>query len=214
MQPARRGSWLSERLRALKLTRRATVFAGLVLVALVGAVALSLTLGDDDPSTNRRGEQAQAQQLLVQPDPSISEPSESTSTDAALDSPPPAAPRDPAPVRTIRSHLYQLGHSGYAAAFALMSARYRQANPRWVALRSAADPTIRTVSVGSPVYTTGGARVHVVFFARDVHPVRGSDTKCRRFEGRVALIKRGDAWRYDPLARPLTSTERPRAACN
>lgn len=211
---------LLDRVASFTRSQRTPLLAGLAMIVLCGGVTLALVLGGDDRSEGQSAARPHTQHTPEQSSAlSASDEGEPTSAaeagDDAQDHPaPPVRRRTPAPVRTIRSHFYQLGVGGYDKAFALMSARYRQENPGWVAQRSAADPTIRKLSVGKPVYMSGGAKAHVVFFARDRHRVGGSDTRCRRFEGTVVLIKRGGAWRYDPPARQLNRSDQPRAACS
>lgn len=121
--------------------------------------------------------------------------------------------RLPAPLRTIRLHLHYLAVGQYKRAFALMSARYRRANPGWVATRSAANPRIHILRVSRPRYTASGATVRITFVARDRNAVQGSSTDCRIFGGTVVLLKRGRAWRYDPNPDLLKGVIAPPAKC-
>lgn len=189
------------------------------LIVLFGGLTLALVLHGDDRLESQRATQPQPEgpeQSLAPPapDPSAVAPAEDPARTVEDEPSSPVRRPVPAPVRTIRSHFHQLSVGGYQQAFDLLTDRYRQANPGWVALRSAADPTIHKLSVGSPIYMSGGAKVPVVFFARDLNRVRGSDTKCRRFEGTVVVFKRDDVWRYDPWVKPLKGTEQPSAACS
>ncbi len=117
------------------------------------------------------------------------------------------------PASTIRAHLEDLQDGQYQAAFELMSNRYRAANPGWPSERQAADPTIHIVTVGSPNYTPGAARVRVHFDAQDVNSTPNSDTECREFSGVVSVVHSGGTWRYEPSGDDLNSTVRPSSDC-
>jgi len=119
-----------------------------------------------------------------------------------------AAPAsDPASV--IRTHLQDINAGNYQAAFALMTSSYRAENPSWPSDRAAADPGIEIISIGTPSYGSGTARVPVDFFARDRHPSPGSDTRCREFQGTAALVEVAGSWRYSPAASQMTATDVP-----
>jgi hypothetical protein len=118
----------------------------------------------------------------------------------------PAAPSSPGPAQVITTHLQDLNSGNYPGAFNLMSATYRSQNPSWPSDRSAADPAINIISVGSPQYGSGSAALPIDFFARDRHPTPGSDTQCREFQGTVHLVKQGSSWRYDPSGDSLSAT--------
>jgi hypothetical protein len=119
--------------------------------------------------------------------------------------PSPSTPRPSPPVRTVESHLKRLGSGDYEGAFALMSEAYRSANPRWILNREVADPEIHISDLGRAQFSRGSARVFVEFYARDRHPTKGSDTKCRLFSGFVGLIEHGGSWRYEPAHNSLSS---------
>ncbi len=87
-----------------------------------------------------------------------------------------------------------------------MASAYRSQNPSWPSERSAADPGINIISIGSPQYGSGGADVPVDFLARDSNRTPGSDTQCREFQGTVHLVKQGGSWRYDPSGDNLSAT--------
>jgi hypothetical protein len=120
----------------------------------------------------------------------------------------PSAPSNPSqgPSEVLRTHLQDLGTGDYRAAFRLMSPSYQAQSPAWLSDRAAADPAINVVSVGTPQYGSGSARVAVDFYARDRNSTASSDTKCREFQGTAALIRDGGAWRYDPGGNSLTAT--------
>jgi len=120
--------------------------------------------------------------------------------------PAPTAPAPPGPAQVIRTHLEDLGSGNYAGAFKLMISGYQSQNPSWPSDRSAADPGINIISIGSPQYGSGGADVPIDFFARDRNPTPGSDTQCREFQGTVHLVQQGGAWRYDPSGNSLSAT--------
>ena len=113
------------------------------------------------------------------------------------------------PAGTLQSHLEDLGSGHYAAAFGLMTSSYQAENRDWVSARTAADPQINIISVGTPQYGDGLARVHVVFYARDSNPTPGSDTKCREFQGTAELVQQDGAWRYNPSGDVLSATVEP-----
>ncbi len=136
------------------------------------------------------------------PTPPVATSPPTTSTPAS----PPPAPSPPGPAQVIRTHLQDLGSGNYAGAFKLMTSAYRSQNPSWPSDRSAADPGINIISVGSPQYGSGSAEVPVDFFARDRNPTAGSDTQCREFQGTVHLVKQGGSWRYDPAGNSLNAT--------
>jgi hypothetical protein len=102
------------------------------------------------------------------------------------------------PEAVLRAHYNHLDAGEYAAAFALMSPRYRRALPRWPANRATADPGIDLIDMGPTRIRGSEAFVAVTFFARDRVNVKHSDTKCRRFEGTAHLRRFGTVWRYDP----------------
>jgi hypothetical protein len=110
------------------------------------------------------------------------------------------------PGATLRAHLQDLASGQYRAAFDLMSASYQAQNPLWIQHRSAADPAIVVISVGTPQHGSGGAQVPVDFYARDRYPAPGSDTRCRQFEGMASMVTEGGAWRYDPNGSSLSAT--------
>ena len=87
-----------------------------------------------------------------------------------------------------------------------MAASYQAQNPGWVQERTAADPGIVVISVGTPQPGSGTAQVPVDFFARDTNPTSGSDTKCREFQGTAELVEQNGAWRYDPSGNQLNAT--------
>lgn len=120
--------------------------------------------------------------------------------------PAPTPPAPPNPAQVIRTHLQDLGSGNYSGAFKLMTSDYRSQNPSWPSARSAADPGIDIISIGSPQYGAGGADVPVDFFARDRNPTPGSDTQCREFQGTAHLVEQGGSWRYDPSADSLSAT--------
>lgn len=122
---------------------------------------------------------------------------------------PPAAPSPPGPAQVIRTHLQDLGSGNYAGAFKLMTSAYRSQNPAWPSDRSAADPGINIISVGSPQHGSGSADIPVDFFAKDRNPTPGSDTLCREFQGTAHLVRQGSSWRYDPSGDSLNATVSP-----
>lgn len=117
------------------------------------------------------------------------------------------------PDGAIRGHLEDLEEGDYQGAFELMSARYRRENPEWVSRRSAGDPAIRIVAVGSPSYVSGAAYVYVDFYAQDAKKTPGSDTDCREFKGVVKLVGHSGKWRYDPYGDQLEGTLKPNSYC-
>jgi hypothetical protein len=125
-----------------------------------------------------------------------------TSTSAAAST----APSPPGPAHVIRTHLLDLGSGNYSGAFKLMTSAYRSQNPSWPSERSAADPGINILSIGSPQYTMSGADVPIDFFARDRNSTPGSDTQCREFKGTVHLVQQGGSWRYDPSGNSLSAS--------
>ena len=110
------------------------------------------------------------------------------------------------PAATLRVHLQDLGSGQYQAAFNLMSRSYQAQNPSWVQARSAADPGVSVISIGTPQYGSGTAQVPVDFYARDRNPTSGSDTRCREFQGTASMVSEGSGWRYDPSGNRLTAT--------
>jgi hypothetical protein len=116
------------------------------------------------------------------------------------------APSPPGAAQVIRTHLQDLGSGNYSGAFRLMTSAYRSENPPWPSDRSAADPGINIISIGSPQYGSGDADVPVDFLARDRNPTPGSDTQCREFQGTVHLLQQDGSWRYDPASNSLSAT--------
>jgi hypothetical protein len=121
----------------------------------------------------------------------------------------------PGPAMTLRTYFQELGSGQARAAFAIMSAAYKEKNPSWVSEREEAGPQINLISVGTASYFSGGSSVPVEFYARDKFPSRGSDTKCRGFSGTITMVHRGSEWRYEPGASHLkaTVTEPSNPAC-
>jgi len=116
------------------------------------------------------------------------------------DNPSPAATSGPpnSPSRVLGRHFQRLASGDYDGAFALMSSRYRAANPGWTSQPSSAQPYVNVVKIGPSTVGSRAASVYVKFYARDRYATQRSDTRCRRFEGRARLIKQGSLWRYDP----------------
>jgi hypothetical protein len=102
------------------------------------------------------------------------------------------------PEAVLRAHYDHLNAGEYSAAFALMSPRYRSSFPRWVANRATADPGLTVIDLGPTRIAGANAFVDVSFYARDRVNVKGSDTKCRYFEGTAHLRRYDAVWRYDP----------------
>jgi hypothetical protein len=117
-------------------------------------------------------------------------------------------------VRVARQHLEALGSGRYDAAFALMSAAYRSANPNWPSERSNADPAVSVVSVGAPRVSGQRASVEADFFARDRNATPGSDTKCREFTGQMHFVRANGKWRYDPVSYHLSKTVVNKSQCS
>lgn len=134
-----------------------------------------------------------------QPSPVADSPSDSGGPDTAS-----AGPAD-----TLQTHLQDLDSGQYQEAFSLMSAAYQSQNPSWVQERTAADPGITIITVGTPTYGGDTASVPVDFYARDRHPTAGSDTKCREFKGIASLIQENGVWRYDPGGNQLSASAVP-----
>jgi hypothetical protein len=184
------------------------IAAGLILVVFGVALYIGGVFGSTTPS-----EHLVALQPAAAPLPPTT-PAVTTPTPAPLTTPSPSA--SPSPVRqaspqdgpagTIRSHLRDLSSGDYQAAFGLMTSVYRAQNPSWPSTRSAADPALRIISVGSPHFDAGRAQVPVEFYARDRYATQGSDTQCRDFLGTASLVKEAGVWRYDPGTSSLTAT--------
>jgi len=109
------------------------------------------------------------------------------------------------PSRVLRRHFQRLGSGDYDGAFALMSSRYRAANPGWTDQPREAQPYINIATIGPSTVASKAAFVYVKFYARDRNETERSDTSCRRFEGRARLVKQGSLWRYDPRGGQFTS---------
>jgi hypothetical protein len=122
---------------------------------------------------------------------------------------PPAGGSTLGPAMIVRRHLLQLGTGEYARAFALMSPAYRRHNPGWPSLRAFGAPAIRITAVGTPAVYGAEADVPVTFYARDLRPVEGSDTKCRRFSGVAHVVRIAGRWRYDPRTGALRAVVLP-----
>jgi hypothetical protein len=118
------------------------------------------------------------------------------------------------PASTMRSHLEDLDDGDFNGAFSLMSSSYRAENPNWERTRSAADPMINIVDVGSASYAGSTAHVFVNFYARDQNPSEGSDTQCRRFQGTAEFVPEDGAWRYEPKGDSFTAIVEPRGDRN
>jgi ribosomal protein L40E len=116
-----------------------------------------------------------------------------------------------APAETIHQHLEDLGSGKYQQAFNLMSSSYQAQNPSWPSIRSAADPGITIISVGTPTLSPAGADLQVDFYARDHNQTSGSDTRCREFKGAVSMVKQGAAWKYNPAGNHLQSAVVPQS---
>lgn len=138
----------------------------------------------------------------------------SNAQNAVSATPHPHPPAQSGPSFTIRRHLEDLDHGDYHGAFSLMSAAYRDQNPDWEVARSTATPMIDILDIGTPSYGHGKARVYVKFYARDRNPSEGSDTRCRRFEGIVRLVKEHGAWRYEPKGNSLSAVVEPSGDSN
>jgi protein kinase-like protein len=104
----------------------------------------------------------------------------------------------PAPARVIARHYRRLDAGAYNAAFGLMSPGYRRGHRGWLRQARAARPRISVIHVGRPKRRGRVASVPVLFFARDTRDTRRSDTRCRRFDGRVRMVGTPRGWRYDP----------------
>jgi hypothetical protein len=133
-----------------------------------------------------------------------------TATSAKADeSAKPAVPHISAnsPTRVLRRHYKRIEDGDYDGAFALLSSRYRSANPRWTAQPSAARPYINVMKVGPSDISGTHASVYVKFYARDRIDTPRSDTRCRRFEGRAEMTKDGTHWRYEPSGNDYVVTE-------
>jgi hypothetical protein len=156
------------------------------------------------------------------PAPGISPPSGGSVTPTtptpsapAVSTPLPASPAaNPGPAAVIQTHLEDINSGRYQAAFQLMTSSYQSQNPSWPSDRSAADPGVILLSVGSPQYGSGEANVPVDFYARDRNPTPGSDTQCRQFQGTVTMFRESGAWRYDPSGGNLNGTVVPSSDSN
>jgi DNA-binding helix-hairpin-helix protein with protein kinase domain len=107
-------------------------------------------------------------------------------------------PQRPAPARSIRRHYVDINKGRYHAAFRLMSPRYRRHHHGWLRQVKAARPHIHLIYVGHPRRHRRTAEVPVLFIARDTRDTARSDTHCRRFRGRVHMVKTSRGWRYEP----------------
>lgn len=117
------------------------------------------------------------------------------------------------PAEVMRKQLEDLDDGPAAAAFHLMSARFRGQNPSWPQVRSEAEPTIQVATVDPPRFVEGRAYIYVDFYGQDRYPTPGSDTDCREFSGVAQLITEGGRWVYEPRAHALTTTLRPNPYC-
>jgi DNA-binding helix-hairpin-helix protein with protein kinase domain len=107
--------------------------------------------------------------------------------------------RRPGPAMAVKRHFEYLAAGQPQRAFRLMSPRYRRAHPRWPAIRGRAQARFGPIRARVAAVNGREALVFVRFRARDTVRVRGSDTHCRRFTGRVHVIRVGNRWRYDPI---------------
>jgi len=100
------------------------------------------------------------------------------------------------PAAVLRAHYEHLDAGEYAAAFQLMTRRYRREVKDWVAIRAHGASRIQLLKLG-PTRTHGGsARVFVRFAAHDTV----GDTTCRHFGGWAHMVREHGRWRYDPIA--------------
>ena len=166
--------WRRVRLRA----RMGWLVVGLVTVALAAVIAGLAILG---------------KQAI---DPTYSVDLLGVSGKASIE--PQALPNPDAPARVLRRHYQRIATGDYSAAFALMSASFRAANPDWIARLRTADPYLKVVEVGPSRVSGHVAHVQVKFYARDRQASPRSDTQCRRFSGRARLLRQGGRWVYAP----------------
>ncbi len=112
--------------------------------------------------------------------------------------PPPPPPPSESPDTVIREHFTRIANGDLQGAYNLFAPSYRNAVPRWVAVRSAAQPRVSIAYVNEATITGNTARVPTKIYLRDTYPSNGSDTKCRRFEGELPLVLVSGHWRYAP----------------
>ncbi|MDX6720569.1 MAG: hypothetical protein QOJ63_2823 [Solirubrobacteraceae bacterium] len=141
------------------------------------------------------------------------EPADDSSTTSPPPPPPAGSPAADAvdnpnsPSRVLRRHFQQLSSGDVDRAFALMSSRFRNANPGWPSERRAAQPYLNVLELGPSNVQTPYAYVHIKFYGRDSNNTSVSDTVCRSFEGDARMYKQDGAWRYDPAKGQYTVTE-------
>jgi DNA-binding helix-hairpin-helix protein with protein kinase domain len=117
-----------------------------------------------------------------------------------------------APVRSIRAHYRALDDGRYGHSYALMAPTYRHDHHRWISQMKSAVSRINLIRVGPARIQGDSAWVPILFFARDTYETLHSDTICRRFEGRVHMVRTSEGWRYDP-ADGLEASESSAAMC-
>ena len=94
-------------------------------------------------------------------------------------------------------HYRLISAGDYEEAFALMTPRYRSANPGWVHELARIAPRINVADVGPVTQRASVAVVPIRFYGRGCRSTSASDTTCRRFRGNARMVRAGARWRYD-----------------
>jgi len=118
-------------------------------------------------------------------------------------------PHRPGPATIIRRHYEAIDSGSPTKAFRLMSPRYRAEQPAWVSQQSSARPHINLAAASLASVRGRDAWVDVKLYARDTFASARSNTRCRRFTGRVHLRKVSGRWYYDPNGHGLEKAELP-----
>jgi hypothetical protein len=146
------------------------VIAAVAVVALVvGGLATFLLARDDSSEATREG----AAPAIGNADPTT-------------------------PTGTVRAHWEAIGVGDYEAAYAQLSDRFREDNPReeWVDDLRADAPVVNLVGVSFlRALDSENAELAVEVVTRDTAGEAG-ERECVRFDGRVRVVNQDGLWRY------------------
>jgi hypothetical protein len=134
-----------------------------------------------------------------------------TSVTTSTSNPPSSGP---GPAATLSTYWQDMSDGSYSSAYAVETAQEQANFPSFVSDRIEADPVINVVTIGSPQYVSGGALVHIEFYARDRYPNPGSDTLCRLFNTSANMIDDGGQWYYGGLVSGGSVVSSNNSECN